>query len=84
MVFLSEAQLETALLEQLAGLGCICASDELLGPDGASPERTAYDEVVLAGRLQTAVARLNPNLLAEACADAMRRFIQSELPNLLK
>jgi hypothetical protein len=31
MAFLSEAQLETALLEQLAGLGYACASDESMG-----------------------------------------------------
>lgn len=34
MAFLSEAQLETALLEQLAGLGYACASDHRIGPDG--------------------------------------------------
>jgi len=31
MAFLSEAQLEAALLAQLAGLGCAGASDESMG-----------------------------------------------------
>jgi type I restriction enzyme R subunit len=84
MAFLSEAQLETALLEQLASLGYACASDDLIGPDGKQPERSAYDEVVLKARLSAAVARLNPALPAEAQADAMRRLTQSELPNLLE
>ncbi|MDY6813662.1 MAG: type I restriction endonuclease subunit R [Pseudomonadota bacterium] len=84
MAFLSEAQLETALLEQLGGLGFACASDELIGPDGKQPERDAYDEVVLKARLTTAVARLNPALPPEAQADAIRRLTQSELPNLLE
>ena len=84
MAFLSEAQLETALLEQLAALGFACASDDLIGPDGRQPERKAYDEVVLKARLSAAVARLNPTLPAEAQADAMRRLTQSELPNLLE
>ena len=35
MAFLSEAQLEAALLTQLAGLGCACASDDVIGPDGS-------------------------------------------------
>ena len=68
MAFLSEAQLETALLTQLAGLGFACASDEVIGPDGKQPEREAYDEVVLKARLTAAVARLNPTLPPEAQA----------------
>ncbi len=84
MAFLSEAQLETALLEQLAGLGFACASDEVIGPDGKQPERDAYDEVALKARLTAAVARLNPALPPEAQADAVRRLTQSELPNLLE
>ena len=84
MAFLTEAQLETALLEQLAGLGFACASDEVIGPDGKQPERDAYDEVVLKARLTAAVARLNPALPPEAQADAIRRLTQSELPNLLE
>ncbi|WP_029462968.1 type I restriction endonuclease subunit R [Serpentinimonas barnesii] len=84
MAFLSEAQLETALLAQLAGLGYTCASDELIGPDGKQPEREAYDEVVFKARLTAAVARLNPALPPEAQADAIRRLTQSELPNLLE
>lgn len=84
MAFLSEAQLETALLAQLAGLGYTCASDELIGPDGKQPEREACDEVVFKARLTAAVARLNPALPPEAQADALRRLTQSELPNLLE
>jgi type I restriction enzyme R subunit len=84
MAFLSEAQLEAALLEQLSRLGFACASDELIGPDGRQPEREAYDEVVLKARLTAAVARLNPALPPAARADAIRHLTQSELPNLLE
>ncbi len=84
MVFLSEAQLESALLMQFAGLGYACATDDVIGPDGKHPERDAYDEVVLKVRLSAAVARLNPAPPPEAQADAIRRLIQSELPNLLE
>lgn len=84
MAFLSEAQLEAALLDQLSGLGYACIADELIGPDGKQPERQAYDDAVLHARLQQALARLNPTLPAEAQADALRRVTQSELPNLLE
>lgn len=84
MAFLTEAQLESALLAQLSGLGFACASDELISPDGKQPEREACDEVVLKARLTAAVARLNPALPPEARADAVRRLTQSELPKLLE
>ena len=84
MAFLSEAQLEAALLDQLAGLGYTCTSDEVIGPDGKQPERDAYDETVLTERQSKAVARLNPGVPLEAQADAARRLTQSELPNLLE
>ncbi|OOG24343.1 DEAD/DEAH box helicase [Thioalkalivibrio denitrificans] len=84
MAFLSEAQLEAALLDQLAELGYACTSDEIIGPDGKQPEREAYDEVVLKARLEAALARLNPTLPPDALADVARRLTQSELPNLLE
>ena len=82
MAFLSEAELEESLLAQFAGLGYTCASDEEIGPDGKRPEREAYDEVVLQGRVTAAVARLNATLPIEAQQDAIRSLTQSELPNL--
>ncbi len=84
MAFITEAQLEEALMSQLAELGYGCASDEVIGPDGRSPERDAYDEVLLKGQLSDAVTRLNPDLPAEARADAIRRFGIVEFPTLLE
>ncbi len=84
MAFLSEAHVEQALLDQLRELGYACTSDELIGPDGKQPERTAYDEAVLEARLVAAVARLNPTLPPEVQTEAVRRLTQSELPDLLE
>ncbi|ABF46308.1 type I restriction system endonuclease [Tepidiphilus sp. HLB4] len=84
MAFLSEAQLETALLEQLAGLRYGYVSDDVFGTNGHRPERESHDEVVLRGRFEDAVARLNPGLPAEARQDAIRKVAQSELPALLE
>lgn len=84
MSFLSEADLELALLDQLNSLGYQCASDEVIGPDGNRPERVAYDEVVLHDRLAKALARLNPWVPEEARQDVIRRLTQTELPNLLE
>jgi type I restriction enzyme R subunit len=89
MAFLSEAAVELALLEQLRGLGYSIEREEDIGPDadvskGKRPERESHDEVVLRKRFEDAVARLNPGLPLEACQDAVRRVMQSELPSLLE
>ena len=84
MAFLSEAEIEGALLDQLRALGYRIEREEDIGPDGHRPERESHDEVVLKRRLEEAVARLNPSLPAEARHDAIRRVLQAELPNLLE
>ena len=83
MAFLSEAELEIELIAQLYSLGYVTTSDDRIGPDGKHPERGAYEDTVLVGRLEAAVGRLNPNLPAEARRDAVRRVTQTELPDLL-
>jgi type I restriction enzyme R subunit len=84
MVFLSEAEVEQALLQQLRGLGYAIASDEVIGPDGSAPERESHDVVLLHKRLEAAVFRLNPNLPPEARVDAIRKLTQSVFPALLE
>lgn len=84
MAFLSEAEVESALLDQLRALGYRIEREEDIGPDGHRPERESHDEVVLKKRLEDAVARLNPALPWEARQDAIRKVTQSELPSLLE
>lgn len=83
MSFLSEAQIESALLDQLSQLGYFCTCDDLIGPDGPNPERDAYDEVVLLERLRMALIRLNPFVPVEALNDTIRRLTQTEFPDLI-
>ena len=84
MAFLSEADIESALLEQLRSLGWATTSDEVIGPDGSAPERDSHDVVVLHKRLENAVARLNPSVPPEARVDALRQLTQSVFPGLLE
>ena len=84
MAFLSEAEVEAALLEQLAALGYAIEREEDIGPDGHRPERKSHDEVILERRLTAAVERLNPALPASARREAIRRVTHAELPNLLE
>ncbi len=84
MAFLSEAEIESALLDQLRALGYRIEREEDIGPDGHRPERESHDEVVLCRRFEEAVDRLNPAVPPEARQDAIRKLTQSELPALLE
>lgn len=84
MTFLSEADVERALLDHLRLLGYRIEREEDIGPDGLRPERESHDVVILHARLADAIARLNPGLPIEARQDAIRKVTQSELPSLLE
>ena len=84
MTFLSEAEVEQALLAQFQTLGYCIECEENISPDGKRPERESHAEVVLQKRFKAAVARFNPALPQEAQAEAVRQVLQSELPSLLE
>ncbi|WP_241116186.1 type I restriction endonuclease subunit R [Achromobacter xylosoxidans] len=84
MAFLSEAEVEQALLDQLRALEYSIEREEDIGPDGSRPERESHDEVILKKRFEDAVARLNSGVPLEARQDAIRKVMQSELPSLLE
>ena len=84
MAKLTESEVEEAALAWLAGLGYAVAHGPDIGPEGTAPERGAYDEVLLAGRLRKALARLNPNLPAETLEEVERKLRQTETPSLVE
>ncbi len=84
MAFLSEAEIEYALLEQFRELGYEVTSDETIGPDGSAPERESHDVTILQKRLEDAIFRLNPSLPQEARSDALRKLTQSVFPAQLE
>ena len=80
----AEIHVEEATLAWLAELGYDTANGPEIGPDGTTPERAAYADVVLEGRLRHAIARLNPALAAEAREEVFRKVIQAETPVLIE
>ena len=84
MVFISEADVVAALLDQLEGLGYTRLPDGIAGPDGSVPERASYSDVVLMDRLKRAVDRLNPDIPSEARQDALKKVIADETPSLIE
>ncbi|MFG8009358.1 type I restriction endonuclease subunit R [Pseudomonas aeruginosa] len=77
---MTEDQLEQDALGWLSELGY----QHLYGPDisheGANPERESYRDVLLAMRLRTAIARLNPQVPLAAREDALRQVLDLGLP----
>ena len=71
---LSESTVETAALAWLESCGWAVANGPDIAPDTANAQRADYGEVVLSERLRSALARLNPDLPADALADALRRL----------
>lgn len=82
--FLSEADIEHALLNQLRALNYTIEREENIGPDGLHPERESHDVVILKKRLENAVSRFNPHIPLEAQQEAIRKITQSEFPSLIE
>jgi len=84
MAYLSEAVVEQLVLDHLGRLGYAISSDAEIGPDGKTPEREAYADVVLAKRLIAAIEKLNPAIPGEARGDALRKVLSTEKPSLVE
>ena len=53
-----------------------------IAPDAHASERSDYKEVILTNRLRDAVARLNPNVSADAQQEAIRKVLNPDSPAL--
>src|SRR5690606_3591149 len=75
---------EDAALEWLSGLGYALLHGPDISPDGSSPERVSYDQLLLTMRLRAALKRLNPHLSAETLDEVLRKVQQTETPALVE
>jgi type I restriction enzyme R subunit len=83
--YITEDMVEQAALELLRDkLGYATASGPVIAPDGDTPERASYRQVVLEGRLRSALARINPHLPGESINQVVRRVTAPETPQLLE
>ncbi|MEI7810965.1 MAG: type I restriction endonuclease subunit R [Ignavibacteria bacterium] len=80
---ITESDIELFAIEQLEYLGCqyIFAPD--IAPDGKNPERETFEDVLLIERLQKAAGRINPNIPADARADAVNQIRRISSPELI-
>jgi type I restriction enzyme R subunit len=80
----SESVVEEATLAWLEAGGWQVAHGPAIAPDTPGAERADYGEVVLAGRLRDALARLNPGLPGEALEEAFRKLTHVEGADLVQ
>ena len=81
----NESIVEEAAIEWLQELNYQFEGGSNIAPGEPRAERQSFSEVVLAGRLRSALERLNPLASAQAIAEAVRQLSNPELPpNLLQ
>lgn len=80
---MTEDQLEQETLGWLTEVGYTTLYGIDIAPDGDSPERNDYRQVVLVERLRAAVERLNPAIPVAAREDAIRQVVDLGTPVLL-
>ena len=78
---IAEGVVEDACLDYFRALGFHTLYGPEIGPGGSAAERTAWDEVLLVGRLREAVARINPSLSAEAVGSVVATVLRAESQN---
>jgi len=80
---MTEDQLEQEALDWLRDVGYSHLYGPDIAPDGESPERADYRQVLLKDRLRHAINRLNPVVPLAAREDALRQVLNLDTPVLL-
>ena len=77
----TESDLENASLEWLEELGFSILFGPTIAPDGESPERLSYSDIILTDRLRSAVAEINPRIPKEAQEEAIKKVLNAAYSN---
>ncbi|MGO7554695.1 type I restriction endonuclease [Rhizobium johnstonii] len=80
----SEGLVEEVVLATFQALGYLYQPSQVISPDGSAPARLAYGDVLLSDMLAAAVERLNPDIPADACEQAIRQLSITETPSLVE
>ncbi|NJD52087.1 MAG: type I restriction endonuclease subunit R [Candidatus Methanoperedens sp.] len=83
MTGMTESEVEVAALEVLSDLGYKTIYGLDIAPDGISPERQSYSDVILTERLRDAIDRFNPDIPEEAREEVVKKVLRSESPLLI-
>ncbi len=79
-----ESDVEEAALSYFEELGYAVLHGPNIAPGEPSAERNTPSDVILEGRLRSALAQINPQLPAEALNEVVRQVLRSETQNLIE
>lgn len=84
LCMITEDQLEQLCLTWFAEIGYsyVCGYD--IAPDGASPERSDYRQIILPARLLSALQKINPHIPAATLEQVALQIAKPETPILIK
>ena len=80
----TESHVEEAALYYFEQLGYTILNGSDIAPDEPQAERTTYAEVILEGRLRSALAQVNPQIPTIALDEVVRQVLRSETQNLFE
>ncbi len=84
MQFMSESHIEQAALDILGNMGYETLFGPDIAPDGRTPERKSYKDVVLTERLERVIDRLNPSIPKDAQEEAIKKILRTYSPYLIE
>ena len=80
---LTESDIESLAIEKLQDLGYQYLYGPDVAPDSDHPERRSFEEVLLLGRVQKAIDRINPSIPPDAREDALKQLQRLNSPELI-
>ncbi len=80
---MTESAIEEFALKLFERLGYSTVYAPDIAPDGDRPERRHYDDVLLTGRLETALRRINPEVPEAVLQTALKEVLRVSSPDLL-
>jgi len=83
MTRITENHIELLAIQRLESLGYHYLYGPTIAPDGISPERDSFEQVLLLGRLTNAVRKNNPDIPIEAQNEAIKALQRIASPELL-
>lgn len=83
MTQLTEYQIESFAIQLFEHLGYKSLYGPDITPDGPNPQRMSFEEVVLKESLRKAVLRINHELPAAVCEEAIKEVLRIASPDLL-
>src|SRR4030066_2453937 len=80
---ITESDIELFTIEELEALGYQILHGPDISCDGLFQERQSYSDIILVGRLRTAVQRLNSDIPADVQEQAVQKVLRIYSPDLL-